>query len=178
MPCSFYSRWLHQRTPNPKVQDLIDQINILKVLKRHGRSISNGSPENGQYNVSVLVFADASQQNGHVKLFYLAGLLSGNLTSGSTFNTLSCISHKSQCLVKSVTAKETLAAGEAIDEVKSLLKAIKELLCTEAKLAIVVDSKDLFISFSTCGLASNRIIRGNVSSIRFAFAIKNVSYMI
>ena len=43
MLCSFYSSWLQQRTPNPKVQDLIDQVNVLKVLKKHGTSISYGN---------------------------------------------------------------------------------------------------------------------------------------
>ena len=44
MLCSFYSSWLQQRAPNPKVQDLVDQINILKVLKRHGTSITYWRP--------------------------------------------------------------------------------------------------------------------------------------
>ena len=167
MLCSFYSSWLQHRAPSPKVQDLIDQINILKVIKRHGTSISYGRPENGQYNLSVLAFADASQQNGHGQLCYIAGLLFGDLTSGSTFHTLSCISHMSQRPVKSATSAETLTVVKAIDEGKVLVKAIEELLCTEVKLAIVVDSKDLFTRFSKCRLAFDRYIRPYVSSIRF-----------
>ena len=71
-----------------------------------------------------------------------------------------------------------LGAGEAINEGKVLAKALEELLGTEVKLWIVVDSKDLFSTLSTCRLATDRSIRGDVSSIRFEFATKNVSSMI
>ena len=116
MLSSFYSSWLQQRAPNPKIQGLIDQINILKVLKRHGTSISHGRPGNGQYNLSFLVIADANQQSGHSQLCYLAGLLFRDLTSGSTFHTLSWIFHKSQRPAQYLTSAEMLAAGAAIDE--------------------------------------------------------------
>ena len=57
------------------------------------------------------VFADDSLQNGHVQLCHLAGLLFGDLSSGSAFHTLSWTSHKSQRTFKPVTSEETLAAG-------------------------------------------------------------------
>ena len=88
----------------------------------------------------MTVFADASHQNGHGQLFYLAGILLEDFSSGSTFQILSWTSHKSQ-QVKSVTSAETLAAGEDIDEGKVLVKAIEELLYTEVKLAILLTQK-------------------------------------
>ena len=117
------------------------------------------------------------KKNGQGQLRYLASLLFGDLISGYTFLTLSWISHKSQRPAKSVTSAETLAAGEAIDGGKVLVKAIEELLCTEVKLAIDVDFKVLFTTLNTCRLASDRSIRGDLSSIRFEFAIENVSSM-
>ena len=142
--CSFYSSRLQQRAPHPTVQDLIYQINELKILKKHGTSASYDRPEKRNYDISVLIFADASQHNDHGQLCYLAGLLFGKLKSGSTFHALSWCSHKSQRPVKSVTSAEALAAEEAIDEGKVLVRAIQELLCTKVNLCIVVDSKDLF----------------------------------
>ena len=102
------------------------------------------------------MFADASQQNRHSQLCYLAGLLFGDLISGSTFHTLSWIFKKSKRPVKFETSA---AAGKDISEGKVLVKASEELLCTDVKLAIVVDSKDLFAFFSTCRLASDGSIR-------------------
>ena len=176
--CSFYSSWLQQRAPNPTILDLTYQISIVKALKKYGTSISYTRPKKGEYTLSILVFADASKQNDHGQISYLSGLLFGNLESGSVFHVLSWSSHKSQRPVKSVTSAETFAAAEAIDEGKMLAKAVEELIGTEVKLSIVVDSKDLFSTLSTCRMASDRSIRGDVSSIRFEFATKNVYSMI
>ena len=73
----------------------------------------------GNNYFSVFIFADASQHNDHGQLCYLAGMISGNVESGSTFHKLSCNSHKSQRPVISVTSAETMAAAEAIEEEKS-----------------------------------------------------------
>ena len=128
--------------------------------------------------MSILVFADASKQNSHGQISYPSGLLLGNLESGSVFHVLSWISHKSQQPVKSVTSAETFVAAEAIDEGKMLAKFVEELISTEVKLIVVADSKDLFLTLSTCRMAYDRSIRGDVSSIRFEFATKRVSSMI
>ena len=119
-----------------------------------------------------MVFADASKQNDHGQVSYLSGLLFGNLESGSVFHVLSWSSHNSQRPVKFVTLAVTFAAAEAMDEGKRLAKAAEELIGTEVKLSIVVDSKDFFSTLSTCRMASDRSIRGNVSAIRFEFATK------
>ena len=57
------------------------------------------------------------------------------------------------------------------------MKGVEELLGTKFKLLVAVDSTDLFKTLSTCRLASNRSIRGDLSSIRFKFATKKVFYM-
>ena len=81
------------------MHDLIYQINALKVLKKYGTLISYIRTEKGDFKLSVLVFADASQKSDYGQLSYLAGLLFGNLESGSVLHTLSWSSHKSQCPV-------------------------------------------------------------------------------
>jgi len=48
----------------------------------------------------------------------------------------------------------------------------------EIDLWIVVDSKDLFDTLSTCRNAIDRSIRGDVSVIRYEFETKNVSRII
>ena len=147
-------------------------MNVLKALKKHGTSISYYRPNKGDYKLSILIFADASKQDDHGQLLYLAGLLFGIFESDSVFHTLSWSSHKSQRPVQSVTSAETLAAGEAIDEGKVLVKALEELLSTEVSLCMFVDSKDLFSTLSTCRTASDRSTRRDVGSIRFEFATK------
>ena len=102
------------------MHDLVYQINVLKVLEKHGTSITFGRPKNGQHDLSELVFVDASQQSNHGQLCYLAGLLFGDLCSRSTFPALFWTSQKSQRPAKSVASAETLAAGEAVDEGKVL----------------------------------------------------------
>ena len=42
---------------------------------------------------------------------------------------------------------------------------------------MVIDSKDLFSTLSTCQMAADRSIRGDLISTRFEFATKKVSYM-
>ena len=58
------------------------------------------------------------------------------------------------------------------------MKGIQELIINEVKLEMVVASKDLFPTFSTCQLASDISIFGDVSSVEFEFATKNVSSII
>ena len=153
--CSFYYSWLQQSAPNTTLHDSVHQINALKVLKKHGTSISYVRHKKGNFELSVLIFADSSQQTDHGQLSYLADLLFGNFESRSVFHTLSWSFHKSQRPVKSVTSAETLAAGEAIDEGKLLVKALEELLGTEVKLWVIVNSKDLFSTLSICRLATD-----------------------
>ena len=139
----------------PAVQDLISQINYVKQLKKLGTSISYLRPENGSYNVYVLIFADASHPSDHVQLDFLSGLLFGDFASGSVFHVLSWFSRNSRRPVKSIASAETLAAGEAIDEEKLIVRAFEDLFGFKIQLSIAIDSKDLFTTLSTCRLASD-----------------------
>ena len=74
--------------------------------------------------------------------------------------------------MKSIASAKNLAAGEAIDEGEVLLNAVNEIHDSKIDLWIVVDTKHLFATLSTCRVASDRSIRGDVSSIRFEFFTK------
>ena len=88
---------------------------------------------------------------------------------GSIFHTLSWYSHKSKRPVKSIGAAEILAAGEAIDEAKVLVKAYQVLFGIHIDLLLALDSKDLFDTLSTCRNSADRSIRADVSVIRYEF---------
>ncbi|PXF44742.1 hypothetical protein BWQ96_05501 [Gracilariopsis chorda] len=105
-------------------------------------------------------------------------MLFGDLSLGSVIHTISWSSHKSRRPVKSIGSAEILAAGEAIDEGKLLAKAYSKLLGFEIGLWIVVDSKDLYGTLSTCRNASDKLIRGEVSVTRLDFETKKIERMV
>ena len=177
--CAFYSSYLQQKDPDPLVRDLVTQINTVRLLKKLGSVIQYKRPEDGrEFKTSLLVFADASKLPEHGQLCYLAGLLFGRLEKGSTFHALSWASHKSKRPVKSIASAEILAVGEAIDEGKILAKAYEELIGVQTELWIILDSKDLYETLTTCRNATDRSVRGDVSLIRYEFETQNVSRMI
>jgi len=177
--CSFYSSYLQQKGANPTVQDIIAQTNILRVLKKLGTSISYKRPDTGKEFVPrIVMFADASRKSDTGQLCYVGGLMLGDLNSDATFHTISWASHKSKRPVKSIGTAEIYAAGESIDEGKMLCHAYQKLFNADIKLWIIVDSKDLFTTLSTCRNAMDRSIRGDVSVIRYEFETKNVDRMI
>jgi len=177
--CAHAASYLQQKGANPTVADLVTQINMLRLLKKYGTSITFQRPSaKGNYPVSLVTFADASRPSDHGQLGTISGLLIGDLKRGSVFHTLSWSSRKSTRPVKSIASAETLAVGEGIDEGKLLRKAMERLLHTDVDLSIVLDSKDLFETLSTCRNATDRSIRADVNVIRFEFETRAVSKMI
>ncbi len=176
--CTFYASWLQQKALNSTVQDLITQFNALRLLKKLGTTVYHKRTPSGNYKISLEVHADTSRRIDHRQLCFTSGLLFGDLASGSTIHIISWSSRKSRRPVESIGFAETLSTGEAIDKAKALVKAFNELLELEIELWIALYSKDLFTALSTCSLASDSSIRGDVSSIRFEFATKVVSSMI
>lgn len=177
--CAFYASYLQQKAPKPKVEDLILQINSVKLLKKLGSTIRYVNNEkNNNHGFSIIVFSDASRLIDHGQLAFICGLLIGDLKSGSVFHTISWSSHKSKRPVKSIGAAEILAAGAAIDEGKLVRKAFQKLLNVDVTLSIAVDSKDLFTTLSTCRNSADRSIRADVNVIRFEFETHNITKMI
>ena len=176
--CALTASYLQQKGPHPTVRDLVTQTNMLRTLKRLGSVIKFKTPSRGEYDLSILLFADASRRIDHGQIGYLSGLLFGPIGEGATFHLMSWTSHKSKRPVKSIGAAEILAAGAAIDEGKMLVKAYEKLLNVSVAHIVAVDSKDLFTTLSTCRNATDRSIRADVSVIRYEFETRNVSTMI
>ena len=165
--CAFYASYLQQEVPDKKFSDLISQINALRLLKKLGTAFHYKRPnDKKEHSISVVVFADASRLVDYGQLAFVAGLLFGNFDSGSIFHTLAWSSHKSKRPVRSIGAAEILAAGEAIDEAKVLVKAYQVLFGIHVDLVLVVDSKDLFETLSTCQNSLDRSIRADANVTR------------
>lgn len=158
---------------------MIWQINAIKHLQRLGSTIQFVRPtEKKEYQPSVVVFSDASRKEDYGQLGVFGGLLIGDLKKGSAFHALSWFSHKSSRPVKSIGAAEILGFGEAIDEGKVLAKAYETLLGIEIDLSVIVDSKDLYDTLSTCQNSTDRSVRADVSVIRYEFETEKVNSMI
>ena len=67
--CSFYESYSQQKAPQIKISHLIEQINILRKLKKLNTKMSYPRPTDDQnYDLNVLVFSDASRtdENGEL----------------------------------------------------------------------------------------------------------------
>lgn len=78
----------------------------------------------------------------------------------------------------SIEAAESLAADEAIDVGKSLVKTYKRLMGISLDLIIVVDSKDLLTTLFTHRQSTDKSIRGEIGVIRYEFETKAVSKIV
>ena len=155
---------------------IVEQQNIVRKLQKLGTKISYPRPtDKTKYDLTILVFADASKGDDHGQLGLITGLLVGEMKNDAIFHTLSWLSHKSKRPVKSVPAAEILASAEAIDEAKMISHAFSEIMNMNIGVHLCVDSKDLFTSLSTQRNSIDRSIRGDVASIRFEFQVGNVN---
>lgn len=176
--CSFSSSILQQKIPNLKVKSIVEQVTHVRNLKKFGSMIKFKRPsEKGPFDLSIVVFSDASRGNDAGQLGYLSGLLIGPFQEGSVFHTLSWMSKKSVRPVRSIGSAEIIAAGIAIDEGKLLVKAYETLLSIKIDLRVAVDSKDLWDSLSSCHEPTDKSVKADVNVIRFEFETKNVNYM-
>ena len=177
--CSFYASYLQQKVPETTIHDLITQINAVRHLKKLGTITTYKRPQlKKDYKLSVVMFSDASKTADKSQLGYIGGLLIGELHDSSLFHTLTWSSHRSSRPVKSVGAAEILAAGEAIDESKALVQALSVLLNMKIDLKLLLDSRDLFESISTCRNSTDRSIRADVSVIRYEFETHHINRII
>ena len=75
------------------------------------------------YQISVVVFADASHKDNVGSLSYLCGLLLGKIKEGTISHTVSWSSTKYKRPVKSIGSAEVYAIGSGIDEGKIIAQA-------------------------------------------------------
>lgn len=71
-----------------------------------------------------------------------------------------------------------MAAGEAIDEGRVLVKEFQKLLNMEVQLIVDLDSKDLFDTLCKCRSSIHRSIRANLSVIRYELETENANRII
>lgn len=61
-----------------KVKSFVDQIKYVTFLKKLGTSTKIKKPDdNGTYNLTIVVFSDASRLNASGQVGYISGLLFG-----------------------------------------------------------------------------------------------------
>lgn len=66
--CSFCASYLHKKAPKPTVARVVEQIYILRKLKRIGTVLSYpGTPGKSEYILSVLAFSDACKAGDCLK---------------------------------------------------------------------------------------------------------------
>ena len=148
--CSFSSSYLQQCLPYVKVRDIITQVNVLRDIKRFGSVIQcKRNLDSKAYQLSILIFADANRGKETVQLGFVAGLMIGDLESGSILCTISWISQKSKRPVRSVGVAQTSAACIAIDEGKLLNYTNERIFGITISLFVAVDSSDLWETIST-----------------------------
>lgn len=176
---AFASSHLQQTENGPTVQSLVHQSNILKIVQRMGSVSTFVRPEQQEtLELAVLIFADAGRPSSCGQLGYVGGLLIGPLCHGSIIHTITWASHLSKRPVKSIASAEVLAAGDAIDDGKLIANVYKVLLGIDVHLYVVVDSKDLFSSLSTCRTPEDKSILADVQLLRYNFETHNLNQLI
>ena len=116
---AFASSHLQQTDNGPTVQCLVHQSNMLKIVQRMGSGSTFARPARPvQFEIAVLIFADAGRPSTFGKLGYVGGLLIGPLCHGSVLHTTTWGSQLSRRPVKSIGSGEILALGDAIDQGK------------------------------------------------------------
>ena len=174
--CSFYASYLQQKAPSLSVKDLIEQLNIVRKLKRLGTTISYNRPNNDkEIELNLVMFCDASKGDKNGQLGIITGLVMGDVEKDKIIHPISWISHKSKRPVRSTPAAEILAAGEGVDEGKVISCALTEIISIQINTNLIVDSKDLYTSMSTQRNSIDRSIRGDVSTIRFECLTGNIN---
>lgn len=156
-------------------------MNILRKLKKLGTVISYPrSTDTEMHELTVLVFSEASRSDEAGQLGVITGFLIGEMKNNAIYHPISWLSHKSKRPVKSVPAAEILAAGEGIDEGKTIARTYSDLLDMDVGMRLCVDSKDLFTSLSTQKNSIDKSIRGDVGCIRYEFqtgAVEKISWI-
>ena len=175
---AFVSSYLQQRRNSASVKDIALQSSMLKKLCTYGSSCKYISPPKGTFQLSVVVFADAARPSENGQIGILAGLLIGKLCKDSIFHVISWSSSLSKRPAKSSGSAEILAASIAVDEGMLLSAAFSVLLGTRIPVIVIVDSKDLFDSLTSCHIPEDRSIRADVQLIRYYFETKQIDKVV
>ena len=105
-------------------------------------------------------------------------MLIGDPENSSVIHILQWGSHLSQRPVRSIASGEVLAVGSAIDKGKILSRTFSKLFKTYVPLSVVVDSKDLFTSLSTCCIPEDKTIRADLELLRYHYETHHLEELI
>lgn len=99
--------------------------------------------DNRSHQLSILVFSDTGRQSDVTQLYYVSALLVYEMKSGSLSHVLLWSSQTWKRPVRSIGAYEVIAAGEAIDKGKKLVRTVSSIYRTLVLLRIALDSNVL-----------------------------------
>lgn len=143
-------------------------------LKQLGLTVCFGRPyDKLEHSLSILVFTDGGRSSDQSQISTLCGFLTGSRDQYSYFHVASWTLHKFNVLVRTIAARETIAAAENIDEEVVLYLTYSVLPGFTASLIAMLNSKDLSLSISSqCGTI-DMSARANVNHIRYQFEVVN-----
>lgn len=175
---SFVASYLQQKRNCATVHHISEQNYLIRQLQRFGSTSQFHRPLSGTFELSVLVFSDAGRPSEYGQLGNVCCLFFGALQQNSIAHTLSWSSRLSKRPAELSGSAEVFAASCAIDDGKLLVEALNVLLQMHLSLRVVVDSKDLFESLTTCHVPTDKSIRYDVADIRYNFETKRISEMV
>lgn len=172
----FYLSHLQQSSTSATLEDLIVQIFSLRALKRFDRTVQfTRPPQIISRRASVVVFSDAGRKVDHDQTSIPTGLLFVEVHKKLRFHSVTCILYRSRRAVKSVKEVEIIGAGEAIE---ALCLDFSYLLPNHMDMIIAVESRDLFNSLFICRNSIDRLIRADVSMVRYKIESRNINRML
>lgn len=107
-------------------------------------------------------------------------MLFGEMRRNEIYNPIPWIPQMANRPVKIVTAAKFLTVGQDIDDAEVIASAYSELMDMDIRVCLFVDSKDLFLSFSTQKNSIDRSIRGYIGCTRYEYrtvAVEKVSWI-
>ena len=150
----------------------------MKKIKTLGTQSTFRRPTSRTFDLTVVMFSEASRPSDYGQLGYIGGILFGPLKQGSIFHIVTWRSILSSRPTKSSGSAETLAAGDAIDNGKPFFDTLNILLASGIHLIAVVDCKDLFTSLSTCENPVDKSMRADVSLILYNYETRRLNRLI
>lgn len=175
--CAIYASHLQQKVLVCRVSDLTWQLNAIGHLQRLESTIQFVRLTEKKSTLGCR-FSDACREENYGQLEASGDVLIGGLKKGSAFHALSWSLQKPSRPIKSVGAAEILGSGEATDDGKVLVKAYETLLRLGTDWGAIVDSKDLYNTFTACRKSTDRSVRADGSVITYEFETGKVISMI
>lgn len=147
--CADFSIRLKKAAPNSTVHDFISQASVIRSHKQLVSSVSFPRfLDDEHHGLSVLLLSDAGRSAHRGQFCYIYGLLVDQLRIGSIYYVLSWSFNRFKLPVRSISATEILASGEAINEGKILAQTLSCLYSLNVPLIVPLHFLYLFTYLS------------------------------